>query len=71
MTSNEVRDSILDVDDIQTSSNIYDDNDGGQSCLIITPYLVVDFIPHGILNILVIEVSLSCNLKISTSFKEA
>ena len=31
MTSNEVRDSILDVDDVQTSSNIYDDDDDGQS----------------------------------------
>ena len=30
-TSNEVRDSILDVDDVQTSSNIYDDDDDGQS----------------------------------------
>ena len=39
-TSNEVRDSILDVDDVQTSSNIYDDDDDGQSWSIITPYLV-------------------------------
>ena len=31
MTSNEVRDSILDVDDVLTSSNIYDDDDDGQS----------------------------------------
>ena len=30
-TSNEVRDSILNVDDVQTSSNIYDDDDDGQS----------------------------------------
>ena len=30
-TSNEVRDSILDVDDVQTSSNMYDDHDDGQS----------------------------------------
>ena len=30
-TSNEARDSILDVDDVQTSSNIYDDDDDGQS----------------------------------------
>ena len=36
-TSNEVRDSILDVDDVQTSSNIYDDD--GQSWSIIMPYL--------------------------------
>ena len=34
-TSNEVRDSILDVDDVQTSSNIYDDDDDGLSQLII------------------------------------
>ena len=38
-TSNEVRDSILDVDDVQTSSNIYDADDDGQSWSIITPYL--------------------------------
>ena len=38
-TSNEVRDSILDVDDVQTSSNIYDDDNDGQSWSIITPYL--------------------------------
>ena len=38
-TSNEVRDSILDVDDVQTSSNIYDADDDGQSRSIITPYL--------------------------------
>ena len=30
MTSNKVRDSILDVDDVQTLSNIYDDDDDGQ-----------------------------------------
>ena len=30
-TSNEVRDLILDVDDVQTSSNIYDADDDGQS----------------------------------------
>ena len=30
-TSNEVRDSILDVDDVQMSSNIYDDDNDGQS----------------------------------------
>ena len=29
-TSNKARDSILDVDDVQTSSNIYDDDDDGQ-----------------------------------------
>ena len=38
-TSNEVRDLILDVDDVQTSSNIYDADDDGQSWSIITPYL--------------------------------
>ena len=31
MTSIEARDSILDVDDVQTSSNTYDDDDDGQS----------------------------------------
>ena len=31
MTSNEVCDSILNVDEIQTSSNIYDDDDDDQS----------------------------------------
>ena len=41
MTSNEVCDSILDVDDVQTLSNIYDDD--GQSWLIITPYLGNEF----------------------------
>ena len=30
MTSNKVRDSILDVDDVETSSNIYEDDDDGQ-----------------------------------------
>ena len=40
-TSNEARYSILDVDDVQTSSNIYDDDDDGQSWSIITPYLVL------------------------------
>ena len=30
-TSNEARDLILDVDDVQTSSNIFDDDDDGQS----------------------------------------
>ena len=30
-TSNEARDSILDVDDVQTSSYIYDNDDDGQS----------------------------------------
>ena len=29
MTSNEARYSILDVDDVQTSSNIYDNDDDG------------------------------------------
>ena len=29
-TSNEAHDSVLDVDDVQTSSNIYDDDDDGQ-----------------------------------------
>ena len=29
-TSNEVRDSILNVNDVQTSSNIYDDDNDGQ-----------------------------------------
>ena len=38
-TSNEVRESILDVDDVQMSSNIYDDDNDGQSLSIITPYL--------------------------------
>ena len=38
-TSNEVRDSILDVDDVQTSLNIYDDDNDSQSWSIITPYL--------------------------------
>ena len=40
-TSNEARDSVLDVDDVQTSSNIFDDDDDGQSWSIITPYLGV------------------------------
>ena len=31
MTSNEPHYSILDVYDVQTSSNIYDDDDDGQS----------------------------------------
>ena len=31
MTSNEARNSIVDVDDVQTPSNIYDDDDDGQS----------------------------------------
>ena len=31
MTSNKAHDSILDVNDVQTSSNIYDDDDDGQS----------------------------------------
>ena len=31
MTSNEARDSILDVHDVQMSSNIYDDDDDAQS----------------------------------------
>ena len=30
-TSNEARDSSFDVDDVQTSSDIYDDDDDGQS----------------------------------------
>ena len=30
-TSNKARNSILDVDDIKTSSNIYDDDHDGQS----------------------------------------
>ena len=38
-TSNEVHDSILDVDEVQTSPNIYDDDDDGQSWSTITPYL--------------------------------
>ena len=38
-TSNKVCDSILDVDDVQTSSDIYDDDDDGQSWSIIMPYL--------------------------------
>ena len=37
--SKEARDSILDVDEVQTSSNIYDNDDDGQSGSIITPYL--------------------------------
>ena len=45
-TSNEVRDSILDVDDVQTSSNIYDDDDDGQSWSIITPYLDLFYSCH-------------------------
>ena len=31
MTSNKARDSAFDVDDVQMSSNIYDDDDDGQS----------------------------------------
>ena len=38
-TSNEARDSILGVDDVQTSSSINDDDDDGQSLSIITPHL--------------------------------
>ena len=38
-TSNEARDSVLDVDDVQMSSNIYDDDDDGQPWSIITIYL--------------------------------
>ena len=38
-TSNEARDSVHDVDDVQTLSNIYDADDDGQSWSIITPYL--------------------------------
>ena len=42
MTSNQVRDFILDVDNVQTSSNIYDNDDDDQSLSIITPYLAIN-----------------------------
>ena len=38
-----IHDSILDVDDVQTSSNIYDDDDDGQSWSIITTYLAFNY----------------------------
>ena len=47
MTSNEACDSILDVYDIQTSSNIYDDDDDGQSWSIIMPYLGMLYLRHS------------------------
>ena len=47
-TSNEVRDSILYVDDVQTSPNIYDDDDDGPSWSIIMPYLGPDTHPTAI-----------------------
>ena len=41
-TSNEFHDSILDVDDVQMSSNIYDDDDDDQWTSIITPCLATN-----------------------------
>ena len=39
MTSNNVHDSILDVNDVQTPSNMYDGDDEDQSGSIIMPFL--------------------------------